>query len=225
MGIDTALSTSSKETAVDYDGTFWKSEQLKFAEPHFRLRKVAPVVNRLAGSRSCQLLDVGCGPATLARLLRPNIQYFGIDIAAPRLSPNLRAADVRNTRIGFEDRTFDIVVALGLFEYLGTCQVAKLEEIVDVLAPGGKFLLSYTNFGHRQPTLYEAFSNIRSPVSFRETLERFFVVERMSPISHNWHHSQPVRPLVTAANMHFNLDVPLVSPRLAVEYMFICSSR
>src|SRR6266536_2610245 len=39
------------------------------AEPHFRMRKVARTVRSVTRGRQCDLLDVGCGPATLAQLM------------------------------------------------------------------------------------------------------------------------------------------------------------
>ena len=60
---------------------FWADENLKYAEPHFRMRKVAREVRRIARGRECDLLDVGCGPATLARLMPPGVRYHGVDIS------------------------------------------------------------------------------------------------------------------------------------------------
>lgn len=65
---------------------FWASESFKFVEPHFRMRKVAREVRRVTRGRECDLLDVGCGPATLASLMPPGVHYHGIDIAIPEPS-------------------------------------------------------------------------------------------------------------------------------------------
>jgi hypothetical protein len=59
---------------------FWASESFKFVEPHFRMRKVAREVRRVTRGRECDLLDVGCGPATLASLMPPGLHYHGIDM-------------------------------------------------------------------------------------------------------------------------------------------------
>ena len=66
-----------------YKKDFWSTENLNYSAPHFRMRKVARTVSRLVGDRECDLLDVGCGPGTMQRLMPANVHYHGIDIAIP----------------------------------------------------------------------------------------------------------------------------------------------
>jgi hypothetical protein len=61
--------------------------------------------------------------------------------------------------------------------------------------------------------------------SFRRELARHFVVDRYFPASHNWHGGQPARKLLKAANMRVTANIPLVSPKLAVDYFVLCSPR
>lgn len=211
--------------ANTYDKAFWKTENLKFSEPWYRLEKASRLVASLARGRHCTLLDVGCGPATLMRLLPANIEYYGIDIAVQNPAPNLIEADVLQAPIRFEDKHFDIVVAEGLFEYLGGSQSEKFGEIADVLNPGGVFVVSYTNFGHRRAYISELFSNVQSFDEFKASLSRHFHIDRVIPESHNWKHAQPNRPWLKAVNLRVNKPLPLVSRWLAVEYFFICSPR
>jgi SAM-dependent methyltransferase len=208
-----------------YKKEFWSKESSKFSKPHYRLEKGARILNKLAGTRECTLLDVGCGPATLRHLLSPNIHYFGIDIAIPEAAPNLVEADIVQGPISFGDKRFDIITAQGLFEYLGDHQAAKFAEIADLLAPDGTFVVTYTNFAHRKPEIYEAYSNVRPLEDFRQSLAREFVVRNSFPTSYNWAHGQPVRKLVRAANMPLNVNLPFIGSKLAVEYFFICSGR
>jgi SAM-dependent methyltransferase len=208
-----------------YKKDFWSREHQKFVRPHYRLQKAARLVNRMASSTECALLDVGCGPATLARLLRPNISYYGIDISIKDQAPNLLEVDILEAPIKFGDRQFDIVLAQGLFEYMGDQQSQKFSEIADLLTENGTFVVSYINFDHHKPEIYEAYSNVQSFHAFRRSLEQRFVICRVFPSSHNWNHGQPNRRLVKAANMYFNFNVPVLSPRLAVEYFFVCSPR
>jgi SAM-dependent methyltransferase len=216
---------SVSETASRYKRDFWEEENLKFGEPWYRLEKSARIIRRLAGKRECTLLDVGCGPATLMRLLSANIHYYGIDIAIHNPAPNLIEADLIESEIAFGDKRFDLIAALGVFEYAGQSQSRKFSEIARILNPGGKFIVTYTNFGHRKKRIYEAFSNVRTLDSFRQDLRRYFNIDESFPASHNWKHSQPSRELVKAANMHVTFNIPLVSPMLAVDYFFICSPR
>lgn len=208
-----------------YKKDFWDEENLKFGEPWYRLEKSARIISKLAAGRECSLLDIGCGPATLMRLLPANIRYHGIDIAIQNPAPNLIEADLIESEIAFGDNRFDLITALGVFEYLGTSQSRKFAEIARILNGDGKFILTYTNFGHRKKRIYEPFSNVQPLDRFRQDLGRHFTVDKSFPASHNWKHSQPSRELIKAANMHVNVNVPFISPVLAVDYFFICSPR
>lgn len=202
---------------------FWSKENLKYSRPHYRLEKSARIVNRLARGKRSTLLDVGCGPAALMPLLRPNIQYYGIDIAIKDPAPNLIEADFLETPIRFDDKRFDIVIAQGVFEYVGTFQAQKFAEISQLLNDSGIFIVSYVNFGHRDRSIYWPYSNMQTLNDFRQSLAQYFEIKRSFPTSHNWHHSDPRRKFIKAANMHTNINVPFISPVLAVEYFFICS--
>ena len=204
---------------------FWSKEHSKFVEPHYRMLKTARIINKLAQGRECSLLDVGCGPATLSRLLPANIHYYGIDIAIHDNATNFIEADIREAPIQISDKRFDIVLAQGLFEFVGDTQSRKFAEIAQILSPGGKFVVTYWNFGHRDAQLFHAFSNVQSCDDFRMDLTRYFKIERYFPASHNWQHTGPNRKITKAINMPINVHIPFVSPVLAVEYFFICSAR
>jgi len=208
-----------------YQKDFWRKENLKFSQPHYRLEKSARIINRLARGKECNLLDVGCGPATLMRLLTPNIKYHGIDIAIHGASPDLIEVDLIKNPIRFGDKRFDIVIAQGVFEYMGDFQSQKFAEIAQLLNENGIFIVSYWNFGHRNKQIYWAHTNVRSFDDFRKDLARYFHIDRSFPASHNWHHSSPNRKLNKAINMNVNIHIPFISPILAVEYFFLCSSR
>jgi SAM-dependent methyltransferase len=204
---------------------FWAAESFKFAEPHFRMRKVAREVARVTRGRECDLLDVGCGPATLARLMPPGVHYYGIDIAIPEPAPNLAERDIIEEPIGFGGMKFDLVVAQGMFEYVGTFQVQKFAEIVGLLKDGGKFIVTYQNFAHRNRETYWAYNNVQPPEAFRRDLSCFFKIERSFPVSHNWNHGVPRRNLIKAPQAYINLNIPVISPILAVDYLYLCSPR
>jgi SAM-dependent methyltransferase len=211
--------------SVLYKKDFWSTENLKYSRPHFRMEKIARTVNALARGRNYTLLDVGCGPAALEPLLRPNIQYYGIDIALAQQAPNLIEADILEAPIRFADKRFDIVLAQGFFEYAGKLQTQKFAEISQLLNPGGKFIVSYVNFSHRDRYVYHPYSNVQPFRDFRESLEQYFKVERVFPTSYNWRHQEPSRWLVKAGNMHLRLNIPYISQALAVQYVLICSAH
>ena len=226
MSSSAGVGGPARESAADlYKHDFWIKENQKHVPAHYRLQKSARIINAIAGREERDLLDVGCGPATLMRLLGPNIHYYGIDIAIHDPAPNLIEDDILEKPIRFADKRFDIVTALGLFEYVGACQVQKFGEIAQLLSERGRFVLTYTNFGHRDKRIFEAFSNVQPFDDFRRSLARYFIIDRYFPTSYKWHGGQPTRPLLKAANMHVKANIPLVGPRLAVEYFIICSRR
>jgi len=193
-------SPSGSHEAHYYKKDFWKVENPKYLKPHYRLEKAARIANKAAGTKSCDLLDLGCGPATLARLLRPSINYFG-------------------------DRHFDIVLAQGLFEYLGEYQSQKFREISEILNSDGTFIVSYVNFDHRDRQIYWPYSNVQSSGAFRESLSQYFLIRKSFPTSYNWNHGEPNRKWLRAANMHINVNIPVLNPKMAVEHFYVCSLR
>jgi len=208
-----------------YKKDFWSQENLKYSRPHYRMEKAARVINRLAQGRARTLLDVGCGPATLRSLLDSNLDYYGIDIAIRDHAPNLIEADFLETPLRFGDRHFDIVLAQGVFEYVGDFQAQKFAEIADILNADGTFVVSYVNFDHRQTDIYWPYSNVQPFSEFRHSLAQHFKIRKYFATSHNWNHWEPSRRLIRSANMHLNVRVPFISRVLAVEYFLICAPR
>ena len=213
----------SGSAATYYKREFWIQENQKHIPAHYRLHKLARIITKMAGGRKTDLLDVGCGPATLMKLLPDNISYYGIDIAIHEAAPNLLEADIVESPIRFGPKKFQIVVAQGLFEYLGNVQSNKFSDVASILDRRGVFLVTFTNFGHRNASAGAAFNNIQSVQEFSDSLAAHFTIARSFPVSHTWRGGQPTRPLVKSANLHSNLNIPYISPRFAVEYGFICS--
>jgi SAM-dependent methyltransferase len=219
------LAADGSRAVKYYDRDFWSQENLRYTKPHFRLEKAARIINRLSLGRHCELLDVGCGPATLARFLDENVSYYGIDMAIARSAPNLIEADLVKNPIRFGDKRFDFIVAQGFFEYVGSVQEQKFAEIADLLAGNGTFLATYVNFGHRDRQVYWPYNNVQPLAEFRSSLARYFTVERSFPTSYNWRHSEPNRQFMRASQMPVMTAFPVISRLLAVEYFFICSRR
>jgi SAM-dependent methyltransferase len=207
-----------------YKRDFWATENLKYVRPHFRLAKAARIVNRLARGRQCELLDVGCGPATLAALLSDNISYYGIDIAIHNPVPNLLQTDFLANPIHFGERRFDIIVAQGVFEYVGKFQSQKFAEIRQLLKAGGTFIATYVNFDHLHRYVYPPYSNVQSFDEFRKSLTQEFRIDRCFPTSYKWHHREPSGEFMKAIQMRINVKIPLLSRLFAVEYFFVCSA-
>ena len=208
-----------------YKRDFWVEENTKYSRPHHRMLKVARLVNGMTAGKNCRLLDVGCGPATLGLLLGPNVQYYGVDIAIQEPSPNLTECDILQQPITSENAPFDLIVAQGLFEYLADNHSRKFGEIADLLAPDGKFIASYVNFDHRRPNHYWPYSSIQPAAQFRDSLSEHFIIEKQFPTSHNWKHHDPERWCFRVPNMYVNLNIPFVTRRLGVQYLFVCRRR
>lgn len=208
------------------DRSFWLDQNARYDEPYFRLEKCARIVNRLARGKDCDLLDVGCGPATLATLLDPNIIYYGIDIAIHNPAPNLLEMDFAKGRVGFQNRTFDIVVAAGVFEYMGGEQRPKLDEIRSILKADGRFVVTYTNFHHLHSDRdYYPYNNVLPLRDFIADLQEYFHIRRWFPSSHNWKGSEPRGRWLKMINMNLNFNIPIISSLLVVNYFFICSLK
>ena len=114
------------------------------------------------------------------------------------------------------------MVAQGVLEYMGGHQDDKLAEIADLLLPNGRLVASYMNFDHRRKYVWHAHNNVQPIEGLRRSLEKHFAIERSFPTSYNWHHDDPSQPLVRFANMHLNLTVPYIAPKLAVQFLFVC---
>lgn len=206
-----------------YKRGFWIKENLAFTRPHFRLEKLARIVNSIAGNRSCNLLDVGCGPATLAKLLNKNINYFGIDIAIHEPAPNLLELDILDNEIKFEDKKFDIVVASGVFEYLSDSQRQKFSEIQKILKDGGKFVVTYINLKHFSPNELPTLNNLMPIKNFKHDLREYFHIVRFFACSHDRKGSPSTRKLIRSMQMNLNVYIPLISPLLTLDYFIICT--
>jgi cyclopropane fatty-acyl-phospholipid synthase-like methyltransferase len=183
------------------------------------------MIAEISNGRKCDLLDVGCGPASLRKLVGSNVNYHGIDIAIQAPAPCLHEVDLAQNVISFDNKKFDIVVSLGVFEYMGRHQAQKFEEISRLLKPNGKFIMSYVNFHHYRKVIYDMYNNVQTIGEMRHSLEQTFAVERCFPECHHWRHKQPGRNALPALQMKIEHSIPLFSRLFAVEYFFVCSRR
>ncbi len=202
---------------------YWVQESRRFAQPHYRLLKCANIINTLARGKSCDMLDVGCGPATLSKFLNKNINYYGIDLFIPEPAPNLIQKDLEEHEIRFKNKIFDLICAFGFFEFMDNLQHRKLDEISQILKPSGKFITSFLNFGHRHPLLSPVYNNRISIDQFLTDLESFFRVDRIYPTSYNWIGSEPNRAWIKRIQMPLKLNVPILNDLFGVQFIFICS--
>jgi SAM-dependent methyltransferase len=100
-----------------------------------------------------RVLEVGAVPLLLtAALAAQEYQVHALDVAPQRfagaierLGLDVLPCDVEKQPIPFPDDSFDVVLFNELFEHLRIDPIFTLEEVLRVLAPGGRLLLSTPN--------------------------------------------------------------------------------
>ena len=90
------------------------------------------------------MLDIGCGPGVMtAEIAARGWEYYGVDLSPQMIAvatakfanrPGINFAVGAVEKLNFPDRHFDVVVAMGLVEYLAD-EAAALREIGRVLKP------------------------------------------------------------------------------------------
>ncbi len=118
----------------------------------FEREELATKLLRPFLSRGMKVLDLGCGDGTYLDALgqvQPGLDLFGIDFSHDRIalaknkSLALKQGDLHEG-ISFAPGFFDIVYTAEVIEHLWDPD-AFVKEIVRVLAPGGKLLLTTPN--------------------------------------------------------------------------------
>lgn len=101
-------------------------------------------------SRGLRVLDVGCGVGqVVARLTEAGFEAYGVDVSKPnieraaKVSPRCQLYDGKT--LPFPDGHFASVGALNVLEHVDEPE-AFIREIVRVVEPGGRIVLSSPNF-------------------------------------------------------------------------------
>ena len=124
--------------------------------PYFYLRRQALVMQKLRSLDASSVLDVGCGPGTFAKPCAAlGLHYHGVDISDRMIDEaRRRSGDIDHVdfslcdarQLPFPENNFDIVLSLGMLEYVPQDKEIKyLNEIIRVLKPGGTVLFSLLN--------------------------------------------------------------------------------
>jgi ubiquinone/menaquinone biosynthesis C-methylase UbiE len=144
---------SSVASAYNQNNYVLAAKRAKYPDVLRRHEYILEMIQGLRGTA----LEVGCGTGEmLCALIKRDFTVVGVDLAlgmieasqarvaerCPGKSVNLLIGDVEN--LGFRDGTFDLIIAAGVIEYLGSDEQA-LRNFHRILKPGGVVILSVRN--------------------------------------------------------------------------------
>jgi len=126
------------------------------------------VTSYVRPSPGLRVLDMGCGPGDILRLLPP-VEYLGFDLS-PRYVDSARrrfgsraeflVADV-TTIAFFEPNAYDLVLAKGLLHHIDDLAARRLFSLAaKALRPGGKLVTVDGCFHDAQPTLHRMLTGL-----------------------------------------------------------------
>lgn len=121
---------------------------------HFFRTRIRRVNQLLSDFETGRVLDIGCGPAVIGNSFRgKSIDYFGVDVCNDMI--NMCVSSFENDerfhfsignieKLGFRNACFNVVLCLGVLEYVLDCPGA-IQEVARVLKPNGVFIATMHN--------------------------------------------------------------------------------
>jgi SAM-dependent methyltransferase len=141
------------------------------------------------------LLDVGCGPADILRLLPSGTKYYGIDlseayIAAAKAQYGHRGAFLRRGTDDIDPEQFprfDQAISLGVLHHLNDDQViALLSKVRRLLRHGGTFVTYDPCFTSPQNPIARLIHKLDRGMHVRYDGEMLKLVRRVFPDCRHW---------------------------------------
>ena len=120
------------------------------------------------------VLDIGCAKGFLVLAFRNlGIESYGVDVSSYALSQaprvvrrHLSEVDLNTQRLPFEDRTFDLITAMGVLEYVISISTA-LGEIRRVISENGILFVKTYYPLHAKKWMQPFFENVE-PLELRD---------------------------------------------------------
>ncbi|NOX71220.1 MAG: class I SAM-dependent methyltransferase [Candidatus Micrarchaeota archaeon] len=115
-------------------------------------KKIETVLGLLSGFEGKNALDIGCGDGYITEIIGKSIsaRMFGVEISADAAKKakekgiNVKLFDITKGKLPFESDFFDMVFCGDVIEHVYDTE-KLLENILDVLRPGGTLILSVPN--------------------------------------------------------------------------------
>lgn len=113
----------------------------------FRYRYLLDLINRLGLPSGAKILDLGCYPPYLFRLLqRKGYKVFGVSSTHEKIAhPKVAILNLETDRLPYPANHFNLVVFSEVLEHLSTSPRLLFSQVYRVLKPGGFFLLTTPN--------------------------------------------------------------------------------
>lgn len=118
-----------------------------------------------------------------------------------------------------------MVVALGVIRLHRTLPGRQIQGDPATAQSKRDVFDAYINFSHFRRRIYPAYNNIQSIPDMIKAILDAFQLAQVFPVSHHWRHKQSGKNALPRIQMHFDIDIPGISPWLAVEYFFTCKFR
>lgn len=167
-----------------------------------RKKKTLSLITKTKG----KVLDVGCGPGILINEIIEDkkCEYFGIDISEkmikkaedkhkvdkPKKNIHFRVGNAE--KLDFPDKSFDVVIALGLLEYLDNPKDA-FKEINRVLKDDGELIVSFCN---RRSIYNISYKYFGTPIKYV-----YHKIKKTPYIYHKMYTEKDARKLVKDLNL------------------------
>lgn len=144
------VSSFDKEASTYSDAYSARSNPIAHS---FTIRRQR-VCELLEGCGGGKLLDVGCGPGVMVEsAISRNFEFFGVDLSKEMIHscqkrfvhvPSAHFSVGRVEQLGLPDSFFDVVLCMGVVEYLEDDRAA-LKEIARILRQGGNLIVTFPN--------------------------------------------------------------------------------